>query len=70
MDDRYRHGGPFDRGRADAYYCRGYWPHFYRGDTGVSERVEEEDMTLEEVALYREGYTEASEDWSYRKNYD
>lgn len=51
-----RHGGPWDRGGADSYYGRGYRPHYYKGATGFSERVEMEDMTPEEIEAYRAGY--------------
>ena len=54
-----RHGGPFDRGRADYWYNRGYDPHYYVGGTYASKRVEKDDMTAEELAAYRAGYCEA-----------
>lgn len=56
-----RHGGPFDRGGADYWYNRGYKPHHYKGGTHTSERVEKDDMTPEELAAYRAGYEEASQ---------
>ena len=34
-----RHGGPYDRGSADAYYGREPNPHYFLGDTYASERV-------------------------------
>ena len=40
MTDK-RHGGPYDRGRADSYYRRGYQPHFYHGASYVGERITE-----------------------------
>ena len=43
-----RHGGPYDRGSADSYYRRPRRPHFYKGDTGTSDRVEYKDMTPDE----------------------
>jgi hypothetical protein len=54
-----RHGGPYDRGRADAYYRRAYRPHYYKGATGLSEEVSEEQMTKEEISAYWSGYEEA-----------
>lgn len=51
-----RHGGPFDRGSADNYYHRSFAPHYYRGDTHASERVELADMTAEEIVAYTAGY--------------
>lgn len=50
-----RHGGPWDRGSADAYYRRPYKPHYYKGSTGTSEKVEEKEMTPEEIAEYAAG---------------
>jgi len=54
-----RHGGPFDRGGADYFYGRGYNPHFYKGGTYTSDRVEMDDMTLAEITAYNVGYNEA-----------
>jgi hypothetical protein len=54
-----RHGGPFDRGGADYWYNRGYKPHYYKGGTYTSDRVEKDDMTPEELAAYRAGYCKA-----------
>lgn len=51
-----RHGGPFDRGSADSYYDRSYDPHYYKGNTYGSERVELADMTAEEIVAYTAGY--------------
>ena len=56
-----RHGGPFDRGGADYWYNRGYEPHYYEGGTYTSKRIEKDDMTPEELAAYRAGYEEASQ---------
>jgi len=51
-----RHGGPFDRGAADSYYSRGAKPHYYVGDTLLSEIITEERMTLKEIQDYYAGY--------------
>lgn len=61
-----RHGGPYDRGSADAYYRRRFNPHYYKGDTLNSELVERENMTAEEIAAYTAGYDEEDErkDWN------
>ena len=53
-----RHGGPFDRGGADSYYRRGVTPHYYKDGTSTSEKVEEKDMTKEEIDAYLAGYNE------------
>jgi len=60
-----RHGGPYDRGSADAYYRRPCIPHYYVGNTGMSERIEREGMTEEEIEAYMAGYEEQDE----RKEY-
>lgn len=51
-----RHGGPFDRGAADSYYHRDFNPHYFKGDTYQSEKVELADMTAEEIVAYTAGY--------------
>lgn len=51
-----RHGGPFDRGIADSWYGRLINPHYYKGDTAMSEKVELADMTGTEVTEYLLGY--------------
>ena len=51
-----RHGGPYDRGSADAHYDRPAVPHYFVGDTYMTPKVKEEDMTAEQINLYMEGY--------------
>lgn len=51
-----RHGGPYDRGSADAYYRRPFNPHYYKGNTHSTDRVERDDMTPEEIEAYTAGY--------------
>jgi hypothetical protein len=51
-----RHGGAYDRGRADSYYDRGYHPHYFRGDSFTSEMVTLGEMTAEEITAYTAGY--------------
>jgi hypothetical protein len=61
-----RHGGPYDRGSADAYYGRECEPHYYTGDTYQSPKVEMIDMTEEEIAAYMAGYNDtpfAQKEW-------
>lgn len=60
-----RHGGPYDRGSADAWYGRPFDPHYYTGATYATERVEAKDMTDAEVAAYKAGYGETpmGKDW-------
>lgn len=51
-----RHGGPWDRGSADAYYGRPHAPHYFKGATYQSERVTRNDMSLDEIEAYNDGY--------------
>lgn len=62
-----RHGGPYDRGSADSYYHRNRQPHYYKGNTYTSERVD--NLTEEEIAEYNLGYDE-NEAANDHKNYD
>ena len=55
-DQNQRSGSPYHRGSADAYYQRGFNPHYYTGAVQKSLRVSRKDMTPAEVAEYREGY--------------
>jgi hypothetical protein len=64
-----RHGGPFDRGSADSYYSRGREPHYYVGDTSMSARIEESEMTPEAIEAYNAGY-DYNEQFGDKKNYD
>lgn len=61
-----RHGGAYDRGSADAYYHRPSEPHYYTGDTYSSTKIEEVDMSEEEIAAYMAGYNEETDrkDWN------
>lgn len=63
-----RHGGPFDRGSADSWYNRDIDPHYYTGGTGMSDRIEEKDMTKEEIEEYMAGY-EYNEEFGGKKEY-
>jgi len=56
MKNMTRHGGPWDRGSADAYYNRPFQPHYFKGDTYNSEKVESTQMTEGEIAAYTDGY--------------
>jgi hypothetical protein len=64
-----RHGGPFDRGAADSWYSRPRDPHFYSGDTGTSERIDEQQMYAEEIQAYLAGY-QYNEQFGGKKDYD
>lgn len=56
-----RHGGAYDRGSADAYYHRAPQPHYFTGDTHSSTKIEEVDMSEEEIAAYMAGYNEETD---------
>ena len=64
-----RHGGAYDRGRADSYYGRGYSPHYFTGDSYNTARVDQAAMTEQEIVAYTAGYrdNEANGD---KKNWD
>ena len=65
MIDERRHDGPYDRGSADAYYRRRFEPHYFKGATYSSEKVDRVDMTSEEIDQYTKGYEEQTDfkDW-------
>lgn len=60
-----RHGSPFDRGSADAYYGREADPHYFVGDTYRSDKVEMEKMSPSEIEEYFKGYNTQTDrkDW-------
>ncbi len=66
MKDYNRHGGAYDRGSADSYYRRPYNPHYFKGGTYTSERVEEADMTAGEIAAYAKGFRQNEERGDYK----
>lgn len=61
-----RHGGPYDRGAADAYYGRQAIPHYFKGATHSSLEVPESRMTKSEIAAYWAGYHECDDRKDYR----
>ena len=62
-----RHGGPFDRGSADNWYNRSINPHYYKGDTHLSDEVT--DLTSEELEAYIAGYN-WNEKFGGKKSWD
>lgn len=64
-----RHGGPYDRGLADAWYNRPHSPHYYVGATGSSEKVGPERMTPEEIGAYTDGWNEGNEPGAEHKDW-
>ena len=61
-----RHGGPYDRGTADSYYGRGFTPHYYKGDTYGSDRVELKDMTQDEIDAYNAGFDDNEREGNHK----
>lgn len=60
----FRHGGPYDRGDADAYYGRQFRPHYFEGATSQSQEIT--DLTEEQHAEYCAGFNEnpsGQKDW-------
>jgi hypothetical protein len=59
-----RHGGPYDRGSADAYYMRRFDPHYFEGDSYATPRIIIEYDTPEYEA-YSAGFREQTDtkDW-------
>ena len=64
-----RHGGPYDRGSADAYYGRPFNPHFYVGATYSSPRIDMAAMTAAEITAYTAGYREQEESGEFKQWY-
>jgi len=63
----HRHGGPSDRGGADAWYERPCRPHYYEGATGQSKRIEEGDMTEAEVRAYVAAWDQAMFEGNHKR---
>jgi len=62
--EKYRyHGGPADRGSADAYYWRPRDPHKYPHGTYNGDKVT--DLTPEELEAYNHAYDNETDrkDW-------
>lgn len=53
-----RHGSPYDRGAADAYYHRERRPHYFVKGTYASKKVTIDEMTQDEIAAYDAGYAD------------
>ena len=56
LDYTPKHGGPLDRGSADRYYGRPFDPHYWPEGTYKGTRVEEADMTVDQIEEYTYGY--------------
>lgn len=51
-------GSPYDRGSADSYYQRLPDPHWYPAGVTPRRRVEESEMTKEQIREYMLGFAE------------
>tara|TARA_R110000824_G_scaffold24207_3_gene85601 strand:+ start:466 stop:837 length:372 start_codon:yes stop_codon:yes gene_type:complete len=67
VEELNRHGGPTDRGSADAYYSRPRDPHYYYGSTYQSKRVGEADMTVDQLVEYHSGYDEMLDNGDFKE---
>ena len=65
-----RHGGPYDRGAADSWYSRPKVPHYYVGNTYMSDKVTEDQMTDAAIKAYNAGYDINESDPFARKEWD
>jgi hypothetical protein len=61
------HGSPFDRGSADSFYHRVPRPHYICDIRG--ERIEEHQMSAEQIAEYKAGYEDNHKQIDSRKEY-
>jgi hypothetical protein len=58
---------PYSRGEADSYYRRTQRPHYYvKNADGSNLRVEEKDMTPEEIEAYYAGYRDNENDGAFK----
>ena len=65
LEDFPHHGSPADRGSADRYYGRPFDPHYWPQGTLKGARVEQSDMTLEQIIEYTNAFQNETE----RKNW-
>ena len=68
-NDFKKHGQPYDRGAADAWYHRGPDPHWFPEGTGNGDRIERDQMSEQEVEAYLAGYWIHEADPGYRKEF-
>lgn len=65
-----KHGLPFDRGAADAWYARGPEPHYWTEGSYGGEQITKDQMDSEELEAYYAGYYIHEDDPGYRKEWD
>tara|TARA_B100001013_G_scaffold277706_1_gene177893 strand:+ start:998 stop:1234 length:237 start_codon:yes stop_codon:yes gene_type:complete len=61
-----RHGGPYDRGKADAWYQRPRSPHYFHGDSYSTLMVSAVDMNVDELVSYHQGFNEMTESGNHK----
>ena len=61
-----RHGGPYDRGSADAYYRRKFEPHYFKGDSYSTEQIFLLDPSTKDYEAYKAGYEETVEAGNFK----
>lgn len=66
MDVNKRHGGPYDRGAADSYYRRPFRPHYFVGETYMSDEIQQSEMTLEEIKEYTRGWQDNQDSQNFK----
>ena len=59
------HGSPYDRGSADSFYGRPPQPHYMINGA----RIEQADMTAEQIAEYEAGFLDNEKQTDSRKDY-
>ena len=59
------HGSPYDRGSADSFYRRQAQAHYMINGA----RIEQADMTAEQIAEYEAGYDSNEKQIDSRKDY-
>jgi len=56
IDEFTRHGGAYDRGRADSYYQRGSRPHYYEDRRAGSNEIKISNEESHAWKAYTQGY--------------
>lgn len=61
-----KHGSPYDRGAADAYYERPFDPHYWPQGTYKGVRINADEMTEDDLNEYRQGYNDQMESGDFK----
>lgn len=65
-DVTWKHGSPYDRGRADSYYRRTFDPHFYDYSAKALERRVKIEKGTPEYDQYRQGFRDNEAEGDYK----